>query len=107
MLDAPRSDRERLRHDLGRRRRLEIDVAPILEMAQQPKGLIGCVVGAVTEEEAAPREKLHERGDPRFAVVRRAQPSLEVIQAHGARMITPRQSLPALLYRGHPCPRMR
>ena len=96
-LDAPRGDRERLRHELGRRRRLEIDVAPILQMAQQPEGLVARVVGAVTERKAVRREELRERGDPRVAVARRAQPSLEVVQAHGARMITPRQLLPALL----------
>ncbi len=64
-VDACAGDGERARQQLGARRRSGIDVAPPLQMAQQPERLVARVVGAVAEREPARGEEVRERGNPR------------------------------------------
>ena len=71
--DSAHGEIERRARHRRRRRRAPFDVAPFLEMTQQPKRFVARVVGAVTEHEIVRREELRERRNCLVAAARALQ----------------------------------
>jgi hypothetical protein len=86
----PDREIERRRKHVTRRSSAPIDLAPPLQMTQQPERLVAGVVRAVAEDEVVSLEIVRERGDRSVAVARPEQPRFELRWRHGPRIILAR-----------------